>query len=79
MVTVQSSAKFPTLRLQDLQGSSFKFENFVYDVQLVGFDNARLYNPEEYIYYKNANQTELDFKAMLNANKRQITPNLLTL
>ena len=42
------------------------FEDFVDDVQLV-FDNARLYNPEESVYYKNANQVELDFKALLNA------------
>jgi len=42
------------------------FEDFVDDVQLV-FDNARLYNPEESVYYKNANQVELDFKALLSA------------
>lgn len=42
------------------------FEAFVDDVQLV-FDNARVYNPEESVYYKNANQVELDFKALLNA------------
>lgn len=41
-------------------------EEFVDDVQLV-FDNARLYNPEESVYYKNANQVELDFKALLSA------------
>jgi len=40
-------------------------EDFVDDVQLV-FDNARLYNPEESVYYKNANQVELDFKALLS-------------
>lgn len=42
------------------------FDDFVDDVQLV-FDNARLYNPEESVYYKNANQVELDFKALLSA------------
>ena len=41
-------------------------EDFVDDVQLV-FDNARLYNPEESVYYKNANQVELDFKALFSA------------
>lgn len=41
------------------------FEDFVDDVQLV-FDNARIYNPEESVYYKNANQVELDFKALLS-------------
>lgn len=42
------------------------FEAFVDDVQLV-FDNARMYNPEESVYHKNANQVELDFKALLSA------------
>ncbi|KAF8813828.1 Bromodomain-containing protein [Phlegmacium glaucopus] len=42
------------------------FDAFVDDVQLV-FDNARLYNPEESVYYKNANQVEIDFQALLGA------------
>ena len=44
-------------------------------MQLV-FDNlnARLYNPEEYVYYKNANQVELDFKALLSAEWHLFLP-----
>ena len=47
-------------------------------MQLV-FDNARLYNPEESVYYKNANQVELDFKALLSAKWHSFLPNLLYL